>query len=65
MGRSGPVLTGIGTRQLINGKIQNTPENMATWLLNPQRLDPNTAMPGSGATPEEARDMSAFLFTLK
>lgn len=64
-GRSGPVLTGMGTRQLINGKIPNTPENMVSWLLNPQAMDPNTAMPGSGATPEDARDMSAFMFTLK
>jgi len=64
-GMVGPPLAKMALRQTIAGKFQNTPENMQKWLQNPQAMDPANAMPNLGVTPEDARDMTAFLSTLK
>lgn len=64
-GMVGPPLTGIGSRQLIAGRFPNTPENMINYLKNPQAADPVNAMPNLGLTDTQARDIAAFLETLK
>jgi len=64
-GAVGPPLTAIGSRKFIAGKVQNTPENMIAWLQNPQALAPGNAMPNLDVKPEDARDITAYLFTLK
>ena len=64
-GAVGPPLTNIGSRTIIAGKIQNTPQNMIAWLQNPQAFDPGNAMPNLGVKPEDARDITAYLMTLK
>jgi cytochrome c len=61
----GPPLDKMAERTFIGGKIQNTPQNMMQWLQNPQAFDPGNAMPNVGVTPNDARDITAFLFTLK
>jgi cytochrome c2 len=63
-GRLGPSLADIAKRP-INGRLANTPETMAQWILSPRSLDPTATMPNTRATPEEARDMAAFLLTLR
>lgn len=63
-GRLGPSLADIAGRP-INGRLPNTPETMAQWILSPRSLDPTATMPNTRATPEEARDMAAFLLTLQ
>jgi cytochrome c2 len=64
-GMVGPSLDHIATRTYIAGKIQNTPQTMAQWLQNPQGFDPKNAMPNLGVTPDDARDMAAYLHSLK
>ena len=64
-GAVGPPLTAIGSRTIIAGKVQNTPQNMSAWLQNPQAFDPGNAMPNLNVKPEDARDITAYLFTLK
>jgi cytochrome c2 len=64
-GMVGPPLDGIGARQYIAGKFPNTPQTMMRWLQNPQAMDPNNAMPNLGVTPDDARDMTAYLATLR
>jgi cytochrome c2 len=64
-GMVGPPLDHIASRQIIAGKLPNTPENMMAWLQNPQMVDPNNSMPNLGVTPADARDMTAFLDSLK
>lgn len=64
-GAVGPPLDKIALRTFIGGKVQNTPQNMIQWLQNPQAFDPGNAMPNLGVTPEDARDLTAFLSTLK
>ena len=64
-GMVGPPLEHIASRQIIGGKLTNTPQNMMAWLQNPQMVDPNNSMPNLGVTPADARDITAFLETLK
>ncbi len=61
----GPALDNSATKTAILGKFPNTPENMIRWLVNPPAMDPNTTMPNVGVSEQDARDMTAFLFTLR
>ncbi|MBK5259722.1 MAG: cytochrome c [Thermoanaerobaculia bacterium] len=61
----GPALDNSATKTAILGKFPNTPENMIRWLQNPPGMDPNTTMPNVGVTEQDARDVTAFLFTLR
>lgn len=63
--RVGPPLGGIATRGLLGGVLPNTPENMLRWLRDPRAVDPPTAMPDLGVTERDARDIAAYLATLK
>ena len=60
----GPPLNGIANRRYIAGVIVNNPENMVRWLMNPQQIDPLSAMPDLGVNEQDARDMAAYLYTL-
>ncbi|NEX64920.1 c-type cytochrome [Noviherbaspirillum galbum] len=64
-GRAGPSLARIGGRVYIAGVLANTQDNMTRWLRDPPGVDPRTAMPNLGLTEQEARDIAAFLGTLK
>lgn len=64
-GNVGPPLHRIGTRTFIAGFIQNSPDNMAYWIEDPQRMLPGNGMPKIGVSQSEARDIAAFLYTLK
>lgn len=61
----GPPLERIATRKYIAGMLPNTPENMLRWIRAPQELNPRTAMPDLGVTERDARDMAAYLYTLR
>ena len=61
----GPPLAGLGSRRLIAGTLPNTAENLALWLQRTQQVKPGTAMPDMQVTPQDARDMAAFLATLR
>ena len=61
----GPSLAAIGSRKYLAGVLPNTSDNMVRWLRAPQQVAPNTAMPDLGVTQADARDMAAFLETLK
>ena len=40
-----------------------SPSTMTQWLLDPQSLKPGATMPKVGLTPDEAQDLTAFLFS--
>jgi mono/diheme cytochrome c family protein len=61
----GPPLAGIGARTMIAGHLPNSIEGMVRWLRNPQEIDRNSAMPDLGVTERDARDIAAYLATLK
>jgi cytochrome c2 len=64
-GLVGPPLTGIAGRSYIAGVLPNAPENMVRWIENPKAVDSLTAMPVLGVTPADARDIAAYLYTLR
>ena len=61
----GPPLNGIGSRLYLGGVLPNTPEHMIAWLRNPQEIDSLSAMPDVGVTERDARDIAAYLYTLR
>lgn len=61
----GPPLAGMATRQLVAGTLPNTPQNMVRWIRDPQGIDPQTAMPDLEVGERDARDMAAYLATLR
>lgn len=63
-GRVGPPLGEAGARPFIAGVATNDPSNLASWIYDPQRVDSATAMPATGVTEAQARDISAYLYTI-
>ena len=64
-GSLGPDLAGIASRSEIGGRVPNNPATMASYLQNPPGVDPSTRMPPLGVSEEEARHITAYLFTLR
>jgi cytochrome c len=64
-GNVGPPLEGVARRVYLGGVLPNSRENMARWIRSPKSFDPQTAMPELQVGEEHARDMVAFLYTLK
>lgn len=64
-GRVGPPLSGVAERRYLGGHLKNTPENMTRWIQNPQAFAPGTAMPNMGVSETEARDITAYLYSLR
>ncbi|HEV2773141.1 MAG TPA: c-type cytochrome [Thermoleophilaceae bacterium] len=62
-GRVGPPLTNFKDNRLVGGQLQNTPENVVRWILEPRRFDPQTAMPDVGLTREQAMAVAEYLYT--
>jgi len=63
--RVGPPLAGIASRTMLGGVLSNSPDNMVRWIREPQQASPLTAMPDLGVTERDARDMAAYLSTLR
>jgi cytochrome c len=61
----GPPLDNIATRSILGGHLQNTPDNMMRWIQKPQAVDPKNVMPDMNVTDQDARDITAFLYTLR
>jgi cytochrome c2 len=62
-GMVGPPLDGIAIRAIVAGKLANSPTNMQTWIRDPQKVTPGTAMPDLNVGERDARDITAFLYT--
>jgi cytochrome c2 len=60
-GNVGPSLEAVAERVYLAGRVPNSPEGMARFILDPRAFQPRTAMPDVGASDDEARDMVAFL----
>jgi len=65
--RVGPDLSHFGGRTIIGaGVLPNTPENLAAWIADPQRIKPGALMPGYPDLSEaDLRDLVAYLEGLK
>jgi cytochrome c2 len=61
----GPSLTNWAERAYIAGSLSNTPENLLRWLQAPQEIEPGSVMPDLDVSEQAARDISAYLYTLR
>lgn len=64
-GLVGPPLDNIASRVYIAGHLPNTPQNMIKWIRFPQQVEPHTAMPDMHIPDRDARDIAAYLYTLR
>jgi cytochrome c2 len=61
-GKVGGPLAGLRARVYIAGVASNTPDNLIRWIVDPQAFSPRSAMPITGISEAEARDLAAYLY---
>ena len=64
-GMVGPPLMSFSRRTYIAGELPNKPDNLVRWIMSPKSVEPGTAMPTLGLSEQEARDVTAYLYTLR
>lgn len=64
-GTVGPPLNNFANRSYIAGMLPNTPDNLIHWIQHPQEVVPGNDMPELGVTENDARDIAAYLYTLR
>jgi cytochrome c1 len=64
-GMVAPPLYWFSRRTFIAGQLPNTPANLVRWVQSPVSVEPRTAMPMVGLSDQEARDVAAYLYTLR
>lgn len=64
-GLVGPPLTQFARRAYIAGEVPNNLDFLIRWITVPQAIEPGTAMPNLGVTEGRARDIAAYLYTLR
>jgi cytochrome c oxidase assembly factor CtaG/cytochrome c2 len=64
IGSVGPPLTQVARRSYVAG-APNAPDHLVRWLEHPRRVRPGTPMPEMGVTERDARDIAAYLYTLR
>jgi cytochrome c2 len=64
-GHVGPPLAQFARRSYIAGEVPNTAQDLVRWISSPQSIEPGTAMPDLGVTAADARDIAAYLYTLR
>ncbi|MFL5402995.1 MAG: c-type cytochrome [Gemmatimonadales bacterium] len=60
-----PPLTHFAERTFIAGEVPNNGEFLVRWISVPQAIEPGTAMPNLGVSEAQARDIAAYLYTLR
>jgi cytochrome c oxidase subunit 2 len=64
--RVGPDLTHIGSRQYIGaGTLDNNPQNLASWIDDPQKIKPGVRMPPNPMSEQDRNDLVAYLESLR
>jgi cytochrome c len=61
----GPSLEHLPQRVYLAGELPNTTENLMRWIQHPHEIHPKTAMPEMGVSDQDARDISAYLYTAR
>jgi cytochrome c1 len=64
-GMVGPPLDHFARRTMIAGLLPNTPTNLILWVRSPQAVVPGNAMPDSNLSDAQARDVAAYLYSLR
>jgi cytochrome c2 len=61
-GQVGGPLINMRERVYIAGVANNDAETLVHWIVSPSAFDPKTAMPDTGISEAEARDLAAYLY---
>jgi mono/diheme cytochrome c family protein len=61
-GQVGGSLADIRKRVYVGGVVNNTGDNLIRWIVSPQTFSPHSAMPVTGISEAEARDVAAYLY---
>lgn len=61
-GTVGPALDGLAQRSYLAGVLPNTPDNLVRWIGHSRDIDPDTAMPNTLVSEQDARDIAALLY---
>ena len=61
-GNVGPPLERLAERVYLAGFLPNTPENLARWIREPQKIAHATAMPDLGVSADDATAMAAYFY---
>jgi cytochrome c oxidase subunit 2 len=65
-GQFGPDLTHLASRKTIaSGAADNTTENLDRWITDPDQLKQGSLMPSMHLTPDQVREITAYLNTLQ
>jgi cytochrome c2 len=64
-GTVGPPLAGVARRTYLAGHVSNNPQDMMRWIQHPQQIEKGTAMPEMKVSEGDARDITAYLYTLR
>lgn len=64
-GRVGPPLAGFAELRMVGGSYPNTSENVVRWIRDAQAMRPGSGMPDLGVSEADARDIAAYLYTLR
>jgi cytochrome c len=59
---AGPPLEYFYQRTFIAGRLPNTRDNLIHWIIDPQGIEPGTAMPDLGVSESEAGDIADYLY---
>src|ERR1700730_18040584 len=66
LGPNGDILPVSGRKTIAGGVVpNNSPADLAKWIMDPQSLKPGTAMPKLGLSPDEAAAAAAYLYSIK
>ena len=63
-GTSAPSLEHWSWRRTFLDTYPNTPANLERWLENPSHLKSGTSMPDLNVSPQDSRDIAAYLFSI-
>jgi cytochrome c len=61
----GPPLDDFAYRTYVAGTAENTPENLVRFIRDPRAISPKSAMPNLGISEADARDLAAFVYSLR
>ncbi|HEY4218206.1 MAG TPA: c-type cytochrome [Gemmatimonadaceae bacterium] len=64
-GMVGPPLEHWSERRIIAGEVANTPDRLVAWIMAPQTIEPGNAMPNMGIGDGDARDIAAYLYSIR
>ncbi len=60
-GQVGPSLAGLGRRVFIAGRLPNSVDSLARWIMDPQYYAPGVAMPDLDVGEAEAMAIATYL----